>query len=113
MTRDELNPILDAMAREVMPLLTESPSDALAQEIVNAIVDGNAERSCPARIAARVRPSLQSYLPIGINPDVEPAILESYASRLVSALLWPSPHMMDDDEDIMAILRPHTTDDPA
>jgi len=102
---------LPAIVAELRILLTERPTLDLAAEIVAAVVSGAATRSCPARIAARLRPQLQALMPIpGFDPRVERRILESFAHSAVSELLWPAPRLLseDDAEPLLAATRPHS-----
>lgn len=111
MTRNQAEPILERLANGCRVLLTEAPTQRLADDIIAAVVDGPSavRRSCPARIAARLRPVLRGLLPTTMAAEHEGGVLASLAAGVVSEMLWPSPRLMseEDAETIIAAERPH------
>ncbi len=108
MTREELNPILARLGTDCATLLTErvnpAAPDALADEIINAIVTGQGSRSCPARIAARLRPQLRTWVTTmrgqhGFAPEMDGFFLRDFAGVAVYGLLYPAPRLMNVNEE--------------
>jgi hypothetical protein len=89
---------LNKLAAESRRLLTEPPSDSLWGEIVDAIANGQAKRSCPGRIAAKMRPVIASLVPVGSTPVEQSNWTAVLASHAVNEMLWPAPKLMDEEE---------------